>query len=146
MSTHNLLLFFLILLPTALGWGSEQAAEPCLAAARSNHNILNAKVQQLRTCIQALKYFFTASGLRCVAVCFQMLRLESILFFSGWLIGFFSDILEESFHSNYLAVRRCDTLSVFSFREEEIMLGHSWNYALLRQNEVLEPILNCWIN
>lgn len=75
-----------------------------------------------------------------------MLGLESILFFSGWLIGLSSDIWEESFHANYLAVRRCDALSGFSSRKEEIILGDSWNYTLLRQNEVLEHILNSWIN
>lgn len=64
------------------GGVSKQLSHTQLAA-RSNHNTLKPQVQQLWTSIQALKYFFTLSGLRCVAVCFQMLRLESILFFSG---------------------------------------------------------------
>lgn len=97
---------------------------------------------------QAFKYWNTSSQSQDLDVLQYALNagLESILFFSGWLIGLSSDILEETFHSNYLAVRRCDALSVFSSRKEEIMLGDSRNYALLRQNEVLEPILNCWIN
>lgn len=145
MSTHNLLRLSSDSPPHCTGLG-EWASRWVMLPARSNHNTLKPKVQQFWTSIQALKYFFMVSGLRCVALCFQMLGLEYTFFFSGWLIGFSSDILEESFHSNYLAVRRCDTLSVFSSRKEEIMLGDSWNYTLLRQNEVLEPILNCWIN
>lgn len=141
----QLILFFSDCPPHCTGLGSEQAAESCCQLGQTT-TCWNPKSSSSG---QAFKHWSTSSrsqGLDVLHYVFKCWGCSTPSFFSGWLIGFSSDILEESFHSNYLAVRRCDILNVFSSRKEEIMLGDSWNYTLPRQNEVLEPILNCWIN
>ena len=79
----------------------------CTRASAHCNIPLKPEVQKFWKSIQVLKSFCTTSGLRSVSLYYQMLGLESTLFFSGWWTDFFFNILEETLHSNQ---SRCEEM------------------------------------